>query len=526
MILQQWLVILAAVFICTCMCSPFSLQKRRCAFHLNGTAANTEQNNKYVTSGNVTRSVQVCESTHCCVGYFRVLSGQPVVDLLACDVAEKACPDAVCKTQTRFKWNYMKCVCNTDLCNSNITWTPDSEQPQHTHSNLEVAVTLIGALLVLGFVIAAAKWIHFFKSKKENLQGCPHGHSVSSRLSCQTTKNNEVDVADIELQHILARGYFATVWQAKYRGSAVAVKVLPSDWKHRFTAEKEVYELPLMKHAGILHFLGTGRKQDDGSWLIVVQLAEYGSLCSFLCTHTISWMQSLKLCQSLSQGLSYLHSDLHSYDMHKPAVAHRDLSSSNVLVKADGTCALCDFGCSTILRTCSYQSHLMAMMVRSRQHRVIGQREVAKEDGDAHIFCQRGTLCYMAPEILDGAVDLRSSSCFKQGDIYALGLLLWEIWMRCSALFAGGNVPQHLLPYESELEGNVTLESLIMHVITREKRPSIPKHWELLPQGSALQELLSDCWEFDPDARVTAQCVADRLDSLQSTMTLFPPDLQ
>lgn len=42
-------------------------------------------------------------------------------------------------------------------------------------------------------------------------------------------------------------------------------------------------------------------------------------------------------------------------DVHKPSVAHRDLSSSNVLVRADGTCVLCDFGCSAILRSCSGQ---------------------------------------------------------------------------------------------------------------------------------------------------------------------------
>ena len=47
---------------------------------------------------------------------------------------------------------------------------------------------------------------------------------------------------------------------------------------------------------------------------------------------------------------------------------------------------------------------------------------------------------------------------------------------------AGSGVPQHLLPYEAELGGNVTLESLIMHVFKKDKRPSIPKHWGLLPQ--------------------------------------------
>lgn len=73
---------------------------------------------------------------------------------------------------------------------------------------------------------------------------------------------------------IVANGNFATVWQGKYQDSMVAVKVFPSGRKHIFTAEKEVYELPLMKHAGIVRFMGTGRKLDGGSWLIVLQFAE------------------------------------------------------------------------------------------------------------------------------------------------------------------------------------------------------------------------------------------------------------
>ncbi|TKS70627.1 Bone morphogenetic protein receptor type-2 [Collichthys lucidus] len=296
---------------------------------------------------------------------------------------------------------------------------------------------------------------------------------------------------------IVGHGRFATVWRGKYQGSTVAVKVFPAGWKQKFTAEKEVYELPLMKHAGIVNFLGTGRKPDGGSWLIVLQFAKYGSLHSFLCEHTTNWMSLLKLCQSLSQGLSYLHSDLHRHDVHKPPVAHRDLSSSNVLVRADGTCALCDFGCSAILRFCSGYRHWQSHMT------LLGH-------------AQLGRLRYMPPEILDGSVDLSNTWCLMQGDIYALGLLLWEIWMRCTDLFEGGNVPQHLLPYESELGLNVTQESLILHVFHMDKRPSIPQHWGLLPQGTKLQELLSDCWDCDPEARLSAQCVVERLISLQS----------
>lgn len=75
---------------------------------------------------------------------------------------------------------------------------------------------------------------------------------------------------------VLERGHFTTVWQGKYQGSTVAIKVFPADRKHRFSSEKEIFQLPLMKHAGIVHFLGTGWKPDSSS-LIVLQFAEYVS---------------------------------------------------------------------------------------------------------------------------------------------------------------------------------------------------------------------------------------------------------
>lgn len=40
-------------------------------------------------------------------------------------------------------------------------------------------------------------------------------------------------------------------------------------------------------------------------------------------------------------------------DARKPPVAHGDLSSSNVLVRANGACVLCDFECATVLHSFS-----------------------------------------------------------------------------------------------------------------------------------------------------------------------------
>ena len=41
-----------------------------------------------------------------------------------------------------------------------------------------------------------------------------------------------------------------------------------------------------------------------------------------------------------------------------------------------------------------------------------------------------GTKRYMAPEVLEGAVRFQISS-FLSIDIYSLGLILWELIMRC-----------------------------------------------------------------------------------------------
>ncbi|KAM9840312.1 bone morphogenetic protein receptor type-2-like [Aulostomus maculatus] len=495
MVLPRWHLTLAAGCIFLCACCQALTQRRRCVFHVK------PQNYRYTTAGNVNGSLQLCEHTHCCVGHFLIRDGKPEIDLLACDLLEKSCPDATCKPQTRFNNQVIKCVCNTDLCNSNITWTPETEEAALADSSSVdklKTVILVGIVVLLCLLVAVVTWKCFYHEKKGNPQARPHASHAAPLCSCQTTKTSEIDAAEVELQQVVACGHFATVWRGRYQGSVVAVKVIPAGLKHIFATEKEVLELPLMRHAGIVHFLGAGRKPDDGSWLVLLELAEYGSLHSFLCKHTSSWMLSLKLGQSLSQGLCYLHSDLLAHDVHKPPVAHRDLSSFNVLVRADGSCALSDFGCSTILR--SWSGH----------HRGAGQT-AHSGGGEAQV----GTLSFMSPEVLEGSVNLRSSDWCLQGDVYALGLLLWEIWMCCSDLFPGGIVPQHLLPYELELGSNMTRENLTWYVSHLKKRPSIPKAWALLSQGSVLQDTLEGCWECDADGRLTAACVAERLTSLQ-----------
>lgn len=62
----------------------------------------------------------------------------------------------------------------------------------------------------------------------------------------------------------------------------------------------------------------------------------------------------------------------------------------------------------------------------------------------------------MAPEILEGAVNLRDcESSLKQIDVYAVGLVLWELVTRCRDIYVpGAEVPSFKMPYEKEIGKN------------------------------------------------------------------------
>lgn len=47
------------------------------------------------------------------------------------------------------------------------------------------------------------------------------------------------------------------------------------------------------------------------------------------------------------------------------------------------------------------------------------------------IFVQVGTRRYMAPEVLEGAINFTRDS-FLRIDMYACGLVLWELASRCT----------------------------------------------------------------------------------------------
>ncbi|KAM4047864.1 anti-Muellerian hormone type-2 receptor isoform 2-T2 [Anomaloglossus baeobatrachus] len=227
-----------------------------------------------------------------------------------------------------------------------------------------------------------------------------------------------------------------------------------------------------------------------------------GSLRSYLTDQTIDWDTACRMAISLARGLAFLHSDLWNGDVCKPAIAHRDLSSDNILVTADSSCVITDFGLSVVLENC----------------------QMKKNPRDPVTLNMTGTLRYMSPEMLDGSLNLKSwKKALTQADVYSLGLLMWEIFSRCNDLYADHQCPEFRVAFSDELGPNPTLNELQSLVVENKQRP-IPRNWRKnLQLFETLWETLEDCWDPDSEARLTAQCAEQRLRNLLSApMSLVP----
>ncbi len=132
---------------------------------------------------------------------------------------------------------------------------------------------------------------------------------------------------------------------------------------------------------------------------------------NYLRSHKLSWSTCHSFLLSLVDAIDYLHyEDLSPDDystlnrIRKPIITHRDIKSSNILIKSNPNLSLCliDFGLAKILPPI-----------------------LTPND-----FIQIGTYRYMAPELLELAISHTSDALCKV-DMYALGLVLWEIVTQC-----------------------------------------------------------------------------------------------
>jgi sterile alpha motif and leucine zipper-containing kinase AZK len=251
----------------------------------------------------------------------------------------------------------------------------------------------------------------------------------------------EVDICDVEFYEKLGAGTFGSVYRAlwKSRQKIVAVKKL-------LVLEKEPEVLSTLSHRHIVQFYGACTAAPD--YCIITEYAELGSLFQYLQDNQIDFGQILLWAKQIIMGLNYLHTEA------PIPVIHRDLKSKNVVIAADRSAKICDFGSS------KFHMNTTKMTLT-------------------------GTFPWMSPEMI------QEQPVSASTDVFSYGVVLWELLT-------------HEVPFRG-LEGI----SVAWLVVGRGVRLTIP---ESCPEP--FSQLMKKCWETDPLKRPTCKEILAKLDHI------------
>jgi len=330
------------------------------------------------------------------------------------------------------------------------------------------------------------------------------------------------DLSELRISTLVEEGLFGySIFQGTLGSKPVMVKSYPLSQKQSYFNEREVYELmnqrgqkEFVKHFLGYHGSGETLTSNDGATLtnfVVLESSDNGNLSEFLDRETISWSELCQMLSTISQGLSYLHGFNRNTE---PNLCHRNINGHNVLVKRDMSCCLCNFD-HVVVTNSSGQPSLLASY-SSRNGYLINEASENTENITSEVV---GLPRYLAPEVLDNALDIHPGEIsLKQTDVYAMGLVFWEISRRCRDLYQGVSVPSYEMAFYQELgtqRDNPSLEQMQILVSRYKARPLFPAIWKNSnPAIQRLRETIEDSWDQDGEARLTAFCIVERVQEL------------
>jgi len=295
----------------------------------------------------------------------------------------------------------------------------------------------------------------------------------------------------VTLLSTIGQGRFGEVWKGEWRGDYVAVKIFSSIDEKSWFREVEIFQTVMLRHENILGFIAADNK-DSGTWTqlwLVTEYMENGSLFDFLNSMLVTHDLLLRMATSIATGLAHLHMEIVG-TQGKPAIAHRDLKSKNILVKKTGVCAIGDLG--------------MAVKYEPTTG-VVDIPQTGKV----------GTKRYLAPEILNDTIDMGNFECFKESDVYAFGLVLWEICQR--SIPSGREKPLDLefrLPYSEYVAPDPSLDEMRKVVCIEKLRPDIPEVWLKDSVLIEITKLMQETWTEKGSSRLTALRVKKSLTTI------------
>lgn len=186
----------------------------------------------------------------------------------------------------------------------------------------------------------------------------------------------------------IGRGAMGTVYKADRSGDTVAVKVLGEEWASdpavtdRFVQEGLI--MARLSHPALVKVIDAGK--DLGKFYLVLEYVEGPSFARAIGRKAFTHREIALTLSAVARGLQHAH---------RKGVIHGDVVPTNILLKADGSPKLTDFGIARLLNGSS-AGHAAGVTA--------------------------GTPIYMSPEqasAMNDVIDGRT-------DVYSLGAVLYE----------------------------------------------------------------------------------------------------
>lgn len=413
--------------------------------------------------------------------------------------------------------------CSQDRCNSNTTreylmsLLPSAPEGEPVRYRVEtLALFVLGPVVVLALLsvvsVLACRRLHHgrlqrlqeFDAEQGAIDGLITSNVGDSTLadlldhSCTSGSGSGLPflvqrtvARQISLMECVGKGRYGEVWRGQWQGENVAVKIFSSRDEKSWFRETEIYNTVLLRHENILGFMAsdmTSRNSSTQLWLIT-HYHENGSLYDYLQRVAVETSEGLAMAASIACGLVHLHTEIFGTEG-KPAIAHRDLKSKNILVTKELRCCIADLGLAV---THSQADNLL----------------------DVGNNPKVGTKRYMAPEVLEETIQTDCFDAYKRVDIWAFGLVLWEIARRT---YSNGIVEEYKPPFYDQVPNDPSFEDMRKVVCVEQQRPFIPNRWFSDPTLSALVKLMKECWYQNPSARLTALRIKKTLDKIHSSL--------